>query len=124
MLTIKSLTEEIATPIIIVDHLGVVTHINEAFENTFGWKKDDLVGNLLTAIIPRELKDSHNLGVSRFLLSEKSTLFNQPLELKILRKDGVETEAEHTFVAEKQDGLWVFGARILPMSQDKSKLQP
>lgn len=121
MLTIDALKAESSIPVIIVDHGGIIVHINQMFEKTWGWKKDVLIGKTLTTIIPDNLKDAHHMGFSRFLLTGKPTILNQTLELKILKMDGKEADAEHFIIAEKINGNWVFGATIKPLEESGKK---
>ena len=115
MLTIDNLKAENNIPVIMVDHHGIVVHINQIFEKTWGWQKDVLIGQTLTNIIPDHLKDAHHMGFSRFLLTGKPTVLNQPLNLQILKMDGKEAGAEHFIISEKINGNWVFGAAIRPL---------
>ena len=122
MLTIDALKTETNIPVIIVDHNGTVVYINQIFEKKFGWQKDLLIGKTLTTLIPVHLKDAHHMGFSRFLLTAKPTILNQPLNLKILKMDGKEVDAEHIITAEKVNGSWVFGAKITPLKDTEKKL--
>ena len=117
MLTIEALKAETDIPVIIVDHDGIIVHINQIFEKTWGWQKEKLVGQTLATIIPGNLKDAHNMGFSRFLLTGKPTILNQGLELAIVLADGKEAVAEHFIVAQKINGNWVFGATIKPLEE-------
>jgi PAS domain S-box-containing protein len=121
MSTIDALKAETDVPVIIADPLGNVIHINQIFEKTFGWKKDFLVGKMLSSIIPDRLKDAHHLGLSRFLVTGKPTLLNQNLKLSVLTMDGKELDAEHFIIAEKINGNWVFGAKISPLENTENK---
>lgn len=122
MLTIDALKAESSIPVIIVDHDGIIIHINQMFEKTWGWKKDVLIGKTLTTIIPVNLVDAHHMGFSRFSLTGKPTILNQPLELKILKMDGKKVGAEHFIIAEKISGKWVFGASIKPLEESVKKV--
>jgi PAS domain S-box-containing protein len=122
MLTIDALKAKTHIPVIIVDHRGIVVHINQIFEKTWGWKKDVLIGKTLTTIIPDTLKDAHHMGFSRFLLTGKPTILNQAIKLPILPADGKETIAEHFITAEKISGNWVFGASIKPLEETEKKV--
>jgi len=121
MLTIDSLKAETHIPVIIVDHHGIVAYINQIFTKEFGWQKDVLIGKTLTTVIPDNLKDAHHMGFSRFLLTGKPTILNQPLKLKILKMDGKEADAEHIIIAEKINGSCVFGATITPLEDTEKK---
>jgi PAS domain S-box-containing protein len=122
MITIDALKAEAHVPVIIVDHHGIVVHINQIFEKTWGWQKDALIGKTLSTIIPDNLRDAHHMGFSRFLLTGKPTILNQPLKLKILTGDGKESDAEHLIIAEKINGNWVFGATITLLEDTEKKL--
>lgn len=104
-------------PVIRADQDGIITFINQEFEQAFGWAAGDIVGKTLTVIIPPHLRDAHNLGFSRFLTTGKPTLLNHPLSLQILTRDGRVLEAEHFITAENKDGQWVFAATIVPKEQ-------
>ena len=121
MHTIETLKAETHTPVIIVDHRGIVVHINQNFEKTWGWQKNVLIGKPLTMIIPPNLKDAHHMGFSRFSLTGKPTILNQAAELPILMADGKETTAEHFIIVENINGNWVFGATITPLEDMEKK---
>jgi PAS domain S-box-containing protein len=99
MLTIDALKAETEIPVIIVDHEGTIVHLNQAFEKTWGWQKEALVGQTLATIIPDNLKDAHHMGFSRYLLTGKPTILNQRLELAIVMENGEEAVAQHHIIA-------------------------
>lgn len=115
MPSIESLRGEQAIPTIFADALGLVTHVNGAFEKVFGWTAAEIRGRPLSLIIPARLRDAHQLGFSRFLTTSKPTLLDKPLRLKALTRDGREFDAEHCITAEKTDAGWTFAASIRPL---------
>lgn len=102
-------------PVIVANHEGVVVDVNTHFENIFGWSSQEIIGQPLTVILPPFFYDSHNLGFARFSATGNSTILNHPLQLKALKKDGGEIEAEHFIIAEKQEGKWFFAATLSPL---------
>lgn len=116
MPSITELMQETRVPVVAADEQGLITHINGAFEAAFGWSAKDLIGRSLSAIIPANLHDAHNLGFSRFLATHTPTLLNQPLKLTAIHKDGRAIEAEHVIIAEQRDGRWAFAATIRPLT--------
>jgi PAS domain S-box-containing protein len=120
MSEIEILRLEERIPVVIASDEGIIVYVNHSFGATYGWKMEDLLGGMLTMLIPLGLRDAHNMGFSRFLITDQPTLLNQPLELKILRSDGTEQPAIHLIIAEKHDGKWLFGARITPMKERNS----
>jgi PAS domain S-box-containing protein len=114
MKTIAEIKSETGVPVVIANHRGIITEVNERFAAVFGWARDEIVGKRLDTIIPRRLRDTHTLGFSRFLRTGRPTILNQPLDLKALAKDGHEFAAKHLIVAERIDGNWMFAATIEP----------
>ena len=106
--------KEETVPVIFADYDGIITAVNRKFEEDFRWPADQLVGRSITAIIPAELHDSHNMGFSRYAISGQPTLLETPLDLKITRGDGEVVLAEHFIVDMKGDGQELIAARIVP----------
>lgn len=115
MPSFEELKAEQAVPTIFADSLGMVVHVNGAFEKTFGWTAAEIRGKPLSVIIPRRFHDAHHLGFSRFLMTAKPTLMDKPLRLKAVTRDGREFDSEHLILAEKTAGGWLFGASIRPL---------
>jgi hypothetical protein len=53
-----------------------------------------------------------SLGLVRFVNAA-----DRPLRLPIAMKDGREVDAEHTIIAERCDGAWMFAATIVPPAE-------
>ena len=115
MKTIEELKGEKDLPMVLADEQGLITYVNVMFQKVFGWQSNEVVGRPLTTIIPPNLRDAHHMGFSRFLVTGKPTLLNQPLKLKAIKKDGTIFDAEHFIVAERIKNNWVFGATIQPL---------
>lgn len=120
-MTFEEFRHQRYVPVVIADHQGLITEVNEQFEIVFGWSAHEVVGKSLTTIIPKRLHDSHHLGFSRFLTTGKPTLLNQPLQLKTVTKDGKEFDAEHFIIAEQTNGQWRFGATVRPLAEHERK---
>ena len=112
MKTFVEMRSETRVPVVIANHRGTITEVNDRFAAVFGWTRDEIVGKRLDTIIPKRLRDTHALGFSRFLRSGRPTILNQPLELKAVAKDGHEFAARHLILAEQIDGNWMFAASI------------
>lgn len=105
-----------AVAAILANEEGCVLRVNPPFERLFGWNPQEILGQPLTVIIPKNLRDAHQLGFSRFLMTGRATLLNQRLTLKAVTKDGREFDAEHFIIAEQRDGHWLFAATIRPVT--------
>lgn len=117
MKSISQLRRETDVPVVLADHQGFITYLNERWQVVFGWSPEELIGKTLTTIIPSSLHDAHNLGFSRFLTTGKPTLLNRSVKLKVKTKDGQEVDCEHFIIAEQHQGQWVFGAMIRPLGE-------
>ena len=101
-------------PVICANNEGLITFINTAFEETFRWSAQLLVGKPLSAIIPKNMRDAHNMGFSKYIITRSPTLLNQPLNLQIQCGDGEILTAEHRIVALQKDGDDILAAKIIP----------
>lgn len=110
--TVAEILAKETEPVIAIDHDAVITFINPAFETAYGWRSQDLVGQVITAIMPAHMRDAHNFGFSRFLVTEAPRILNQPLQLPVQCKDGEVIDAEHFILGENKDGSWHFAATI------------
>jgi len=86
----------------------------DAFQNAYGWAKEDLIGEPVTMIMPERARELHQIGFSRFLATEKSKIAGHPLSLSVLLKDGSAKNAEHFILAERKNDKWRFAAIINP----------
>lgn len=114
-LKVKDLLIEKVVPVVAIDEHGLFFHVNTAFEKKYGWSKNDLIGNLITLIMPPHMRDAHNSGFSRFLMTEESKIQEIPIPLPVFCKNGKVENATHFIVGEKKNGKWRFAASITPL---------
>lgn len=110
--TVAEIMNEKHRPIVAIDEEGIITAINHAFEQEYGWCSKDLVGKVITMIMPSQMRDAHNFGFSRFLVAEAPRILGKPLQLPVYCKDGTVVDAEHFIIGEKVNGKWRFAATI------------
>lgn len=107
-------------PVVAIDQESIFTFVNKAFEKEYGWSSDDLLGKSVIEIMPKYMRSGHNVGFSRFLITESSDLLGKPLPLKVRYKDGTEKLSTHFIIGEKIYGRWRFSAIIdYPDTDDK-----
>jgi len=109
---VSKLLQDKKSPTIVVNETGNIIDVNPAFQTTFGWTKDDLLGKPLITIIPAKFRTAHNIGFSRFLATENPTILEQPLQLAILKANGEIVNAIHYIVAEKNNDQWQFASTV------------
>ena len=70
-------------PIVVYDIQGKVSYVNHAFEQTFGWSRDEVIGNRID-FVPQENLGETKAAIERMLQGEKTVSF----ETRCLTKDG------------------------------------
>lgn len=77
--------------IITMDHHGRVVEFNPAAEQTFGYSRDEVIGQRMAdLIIPASLREQHKSGLEHYLTSGVGPILGQRLELMACRADGTE----------------------------------
>ena len=81
--------------IITIDHEGRVIEFNPAAERTFGYSRNEIVGQQLAdAIIPPNLRRKHQQGMARYLATGETRLIGRRVEMTAVRADGSEFPVE------------------------------
>ncbi|UZE96890.1 sensor histidine kinase [Alkalimarinus alittae] len=90
----RGLFDHAPDPIVIVDHQGVITLINNQAEKSFGYTRDELRGKKVEVLVPEKYRHQHVIDRSGY--SKKTVLraMGEGLELFAVRKDGSEFPVE------------------------------
>ncbi len=99
--------------IISIDHEGTIIEFNPAAEQTFGHRREHVVGReLAAAIIPPALRERHRKGLAHFRATGQAPILNKRLELSALRADGTEFPVELTVTRIPVAGPSLFTAYV------------
>jgi len=81
--------------IITMDKRGVVTEFNPAAERMFGYRRDEVLGRDLAAlVIPASLRDAHRNGLQKFIETGSGPFIDRRIETTAVRADGTEFPVE------------------------------
>ena len=81
--------------IVVIDGDGMITEFNPAAEQTFGYCRDEILGQELAAtVIPPAERDRHRRGLARYLTTGEGPLLNHRIEVTAMHADGKEFPAE------------------------------
>ena len=106
--------------IITMDHHGMVVEFNTAAENTFGHKREDVVGKeLAEVIIPPQYRERYGKRMAHYLATGQGPVLNKRSELSALRADGTEFPCELTVTRVPVDGDPLFTAYLRDISERK-----
>jgi PAS domain S-box-containing protein len=82
-----------------MDHEGRIIDFNPSAEKTFGYKREDVVGQTVAdTIIPLRFREAHLQGLRRYLTSGEQRVLGRRIEMPALRADGTEFPAELSIV--------------------------
>ena len=84
----KILSESISEGIVIVNEKQEIVASNDAASRMFGYTPDELLGENLSILIPREYKNTHPKQVGEFLKKSDPRQMGHGRDLYGLRKDG------------------------------------
>ena len=81
--------------IISIDHAGKIIEFNPQAERTFGYRRDDVIGQPMDElIIPPSLRLRHREALARYLATGTGSVIGRRLELTGMRSDGSEFPVE------------------------------
>lgn len=81
--------------IVTIDHEGCITEFNPAAEFTFGYRREEVIGKPLAAvIIPPSLREKHRQGFARHLATGESHVLGKRVEMTAMCADGSEIPVE------------------------------
>jgi PAS domain S-box-containing protein len=107
--------------IIMMDAAGRVVEFNPAAERTFGWARDQVVGELLgELIVPPSLRFAHRSGLARYLETGTSSYLGRRVETTAMRADGSEFPIELTIVRIETTGSPMFTGTLRDISDRRA----
>jgi PAS domain S-box-containing protein/diguanylate cyclase (GGDEF)-like protein len=83
-----------------IDHEGRILEFNPAAEQTFGYKRADVLGKpMAELLIPPRMREAHRRGFDRLLTTGEGPILGKRVELSGMRADGSEFPIELTVTA-------------------------
>ena len=106
--------------IVSIDREGCITEFNPAAERTFGYRRDEVVGQeLADVIIPPALREPHRQGFTRYLATGEAHVLGRRIEMTALRADGSEFPAELAITRIPSDGPPSFTGYLRDITERK-----
>ena len=104
--------------IITIDAEGRILEFNPAAEKTFGFARDDVVGETLeSTIIPPSKRAPHRAGLKRLLATGESKIIGQRVEMPALRADGSEILVEVSVSRVESEGPPMFSGYLRDITE-------
>jgi PAS domain S-box-containing protein len=96
-----------------IDASSRICEWNEQAVATFGWTRDEAVGQPLTEkIIPPRFRKAHLAGLEHFLKTGEGPALNRRLQLTAIHRDGHEFPVELTITAIPEGNSFLFAAFV------------
>ncbi len=109
----RAILETALDAVVSIDRDARVTYVNSAFERTFGYRAEDVIGReLAETIVPPSLREAHRRGLSRHLETGEVKILDRRMELPATRADGTEFPAELTVTRTGLPGQPAFTAYL------------
>lgn len=106
--------------IITMDHEGRIVEFNPAAERTFGYRREEAIGQeMARLIIPPALREQHRTGLARYLATEEGPILGSRIEIYGLRKDGTEFPVELTVMRIPAEGSPLFAGHLRDITERK-----
>ncbi len=81
--------------VVAMDAEGSVVDFNPAAEQTFGYRREEVIGRKMAElIIPPGLRDAHRRGLASYLETRKAVILDRRIELTAMCADGTELPVE------------------------------
>lgn len=110
--------------IVTINDAGELVEFNPAAERIFGYKKEQVLGRLMSeVIIPPRLRKFHDEGYQHYILTGQAHMFNQRIEITGMRADGSEFPVELTLTSLKDESLSLVTGFIRDISVQKKAQQ-
>jgi PAS domain S-box-containing protein len=106
--------------IVTIDHEGRITEFNPAAERTFGYRRDEVLGqHLADVIIPPSLQEDHRRGFARYLATGEAKVVGKRIEITAVRADGSEFPVELAITRIPLDGPACFTGYLRDITDRK-----
>ena len=104
--------------IVSIDVNGRIIEFNSAAENTFGYQRDEVIGqDMAELLIPVSQRERHHHGFKRQLQTGEKRILGTRIETEALRSDGSEFPVELTITRVEIDDKVIFTAFLRDITQ-------
>lgn len=106
--------------VITMDDKGRIIAFNPAAEKIFGYRRDQVIGRLVSdMIIPKPFRKAHESGLAHFLATGKENIIGHRVEVSAMRADQTLFPAEMEVISVPAEKSPVFIAYIRDISKQK-----
>lgn len=116
----RAIAESAYDAFIAMDDQGRIVEWNLQAEKTFGWRRNEVVGLMLSdTVIPARYREAHRKGLAHYLKTGQGPVLNHRLELSALHRLGHEIPVEMTIYPIHQKEGILFGSFLHDITEKK-----
>jgi PAS domain S-box-containing protein len=98
--------------VVVADDANRIVDVTDAAADLLGWRRSDLAGERLAAIVPPRFRDAHLAGFTRYLATGHARLIGRVATVPAMRADGSEVEVTLRLQARPAGGRTLFVATL------------
>jgi PAS domain S-box-containing protein len=118
---VRTIIETASDAFIAIDPSGRIEDWNAQAERTFGWSREEVLGQLLSElVIPARYREAHQAGLARYLAGGHGPVLNRRIEISALDRDGREFPIELTIWPMRTATRASFNAFIQDITERKA----
>ncbi|NMM45873.1 PAS domain S-box protein [Rhodospirillaceae bacterium KN72] len=107
---------------VVVDSTFRIAYANKGVEAIFGWSVDELLGQNLNVLLPKQIREQHPAYMREFArYGAASRTMAERVEVQGLRRSGCVFPAEVSIVAETLEGVPYFAAIVRDVTERRMK---
>lgn len=115
-----SFLENALDAVIAMNEAGEIIYWNRQAEIIFGWKKEEVLGQILAkTIIPLYYRPNHEIGLRHFLRTGEGPILGKRIEVSAVRRDGTEFPVELAVSPILLKNNYTFSAFVRDISERK-----
>jgi PAS domain S-box-containing protein len=117
------LAESSPDPVLTIDETSRIVFANTAAERVFGYSVAEMIGQSLHMLIPQDLRERHDAGVSHYVRTGERRIAWQGLRVPIRTRSGAEIPVEISFGEFEWEGRRLFSGFLRDISQQVASEQ-
>lgn len=120
----RAIVESAHDAFIGMDQKGFITDWNRQAEVTIGWKRDEVLGTLLTdKVISPPYREAHRKGLENYLQSGEGHILNRRMELTVQHRMGHQVPVEMTIYPIQYEEGVMFGSFLHDITERREAQQ-
>jgi len=113
------IVEMAADGIVSIDTKGRIQSFNRAAQKIFGYSEDEILGQSVSILMPKNQADHHDGHISRYLKTGQSDAFGKTREFEGIRKDGTTFPMELAISEVQLGDTHLFTGMLRDVSEQK-----